>query len=67
MNVYRLTRPALITLEIVADSTEEAERIADNTARAEHYPEVDLEEGDLDGAGRVTLLSVAPPPEHVAR
>ena len=64
MNVYRLTRPVYVTLEIVADSTEEAERIADNTAEIEHYPDVDLFEGDLDGVGRVTLLSVAPPPEH---
>ena len=64
MNVYRLTRPVYVTLEIVANSTEEAERIADDTAETEHYPDVDLEEGDLDGAGRITLLSVAPPPER---
>jgi len=57
MLAYRFTFPAYATLEIVAADEESARALAAQYPVS--YPETDLEEGDLDGAGRVTLTCVA--------
>ena len=66
MNVYRFTCPAYVTIEAVAADEASARALAAQYREA--YPETDLQEGDLNGAGRVTLTCVtvdADAPERV--
>jgi len=56
MLAYRFTFPAYATLEIVAADEESARALASQYPVS--YPETDLEEGALNGAGRVTLSCV---------
>jgi hypothetical protein len=58
MYVYRFSVPAYATIEVVAADEASARALLESATSAEVYPETDLEEGDLDGAGRVTLSCV---------
>ena len=53
---YTFSVPAYATLEIVAADEASARALAAQYHEA--YPETDLEEGALNGAGRVTLTCV---------
>ena len=58
MYVYRFSVPAYVVIEAVAADEASARALLESATSAEAYPETDLEEGDLDGAGRVTITSV---------
>jgi hypothetical protein len=53
---YTFSAPATVTIEIVAADEASARALAGQYHEA--YPEIDLEEGDLNGAGRITLTCV---------
>jgi hypothetical protein len=56
MPAYRFSIPANVLLEVVADDEASARALA--ARETESYPETDLDEGELDGSGRVTILTV---------
>ena len=58
MQVYRFSVPAYVVIEVVATDEGAARAIASDYREAEVYPDSDLEEGALDGTGRVTLTTV---------
>ena len=59
MYVYRFSVPAYVVIEAVAADEASARALLESATSAEVYLEADLEEADLDGAGRVTITSVA--------
>jgi hypothetical protein len=56
MPAYRFSIPAHVTIEVVAADEASARALAAQYHEA--YPETDLDEGELDGSGRVTLTCV---------
>jgi hypothetical protein len=66
MNVYRFSVPAFVVIEVVADDADAARAIAAGHSESEAYPEIDLEEGALDGSGRVTITTVTVNGEPIA-
>jgi len=58
MYVYRFRVPAYVVIEAVAADEASARTLLESATRAEAYVETDLEEGALNGAGRVTITEV---------
>jgi len=56
MPAYLFSIPAHVTLEVVADDEASARALA--ARETESYHEVDLDEGNLDGSGRITIRVV---------
>jgi hypothetical protein len=66
MNVYRFSVPAFVVIEVVATDADAARAIVHAHSDSEAYPEVDIEEGALNGSGRVTITTVTVNGEPIA-